>query len=202
MAKKEIDEIIAKWLGGDEMAFNSVLNYYYRRLLASSLKTVPNREDAEELVMNVLLKIWQYKHRLNEVQQFDNYLFGILRQETIILYRKQILDTKNIDDYALADLGSIDHPEITIKEIQSLYQAALLKLTPMQRKIFLSIREHEMDRKEIAKVNDLSIHTVNNHMNAALKVLKQEMKEYPDPLISIFLTSTLALTFFNPYPLT
>lgn len=195
MTKREIDGIIEQWLAGDELAFKKILDFYYRRLLASSLKAVSNREDAEELVMNALLKIWQYKHRLHEVKQFDDYLFGILRQETAALSRKQVLETQNIDDCSLSELGSTDHPEFTIKEIQSLYQAALLKLTPKQREIFLSIREQDMDRKEIAQKNGMSIHTVNNHMNAALKVLRQEMKEYPDALVCILLSSSLFFSF-------
>lgn len=187
MAKREIDGYIQQWLAGDELAFKKMLDFYYRRLLASALKTVSNREDAEELVMNALLKIWQHKHRLSEVQQFDDYLFGILRRETAALARKQVLETENIDVLSPSKLGSIDHPEFTIKEIQSLYRAALQKLTPKQREIFLSIREQDISRREIAEKNGISLHTVNNHMNAALKVIRQEMKEYPDALIGILL---------------
>ncbi|WP_257668428.1 sigma-70 family RNA polymerase sigma factor [Parapedobacter tibetensis] len=191
MAERKIDGDIQQWLAGDELAFKKILDYYYRRLLASSLKSVSNREDAEELVMNALLKIWQHKHRLSEVQQFDDYLFGILRRETAALSRKQVLETENIDDLSLSELGSTDHPEFTIKDIQSLYRTALDKLTPKQREVFLSIREQDMSRKEIAEKNGMSIHTVNNHMNAALKVLRQEMKEYPDALIGILLATSV-----------
>ncbi|MFC3196462.1 sigma-70 family RNA polymerase sigma factor [Parapedobacter deserti] len=195
MAKREIDRYIQLWLAGDEPAFKKILDFYYRRLLAASLKTISNREDAEELVMNALVKIWQHKHRLSEVQQFDDYLFGILRRETAALTRKQVLETENIDALSLNELGSADHPEFTIKEIQSLYQSALQKLTPKQKVIFLSIREHEMSRREIAEKNGMSIHTVNNHMNAALKVIRREMTEYPDALISILLASPFTLSF-------
>ncbi len=189
MAKRKIDDVIQQWLTGDELAFNGILDYYYRMLLTSAMKMVSNREDAEELVMNTLLKIWQHKHRMLEVRHFDDYLFGILRQETAKLSRKQVLATIPIDDLSIHKLGSTDHPECTMQELQSRYRAALDKLTPKQRTIFLAIREQDMSRKEIARQHDMSIHTVNSHMNAAVKILRKELKEYPNALVAIILAS-------------
>jgi len=193
MAKQKISEYIQQWLAGDELAFKEILDYYYHNLLASSLRMVSNRENAEELVMNAMLKIWQHKHRLSEVRHFDDYLFGILRQEIIRISRKQVLITENIDDVALSDLGAVAHPEFTIKEVQARYNAALDKLTPKQREVFLSLREEDMSRKEIASQTGMSIHTVNSHMNTALKILRQEMKEYPEALVGILISSSLFL---------
>jgi RNA polymerase sigma-70 factor (ECF subfamily) len=193
MAKQDIKDYIQQWLAGDEFVFGQVLDFYYPKLLASSLKIVPVREDAEELVMNALLKIWQYRHRLSEVRQFDDYLFGILRQEVVRLSRKQVLIIENIDHFALNELGTVEHPELIFKEFLSRYHAALDKLSPKQREVFLSLREHDMSRKEIAEKTGLSVHTVNSHMNTALKILRQEMKEYPEVLVGILISSSLYL---------
>lgn len=187
MVKGKINGYIQEWMAGDELAFSAILDYYHHRLLASSLRIVPNREDAEELVMNALLKIWQYKHRLFEVRQFDDYLFGILRQEVVRLSRKQVLAIENIDNLPLANLGTIDHPELNFKEIQFRYHTALAKLSPKQREVFLCLREQDMSRREIAEQRGMSIHTVNSHMNTALKILRHEMKEYPEVLVAILM---------------
>ena len=193
MAKQGIDNYIQEWLLGNEKAFDGILDFYYPKLLVSSLKTVASREDAEELVMNTLLKIWQYKLRLHEVRQFDDYLFGILRQEIVKLSRKRMLITENIDDQSLNNLGSAPHPEFSLKEALVRYQTALDKLSPKQREVFLALREHDLSRKEAAEKTGLSVHTVNSHMNTALKILRQELKEYPEVLVGILISSSTFL---------
>lgn len=189
MAKQGIDSYIQEWLAGDEKAFEGILDFYYPRLLVSALKTVTNREDAEELVMNALLKIWQYKLRLHEVRKFDDYLFGILRQEMVRIARKKVLVTETIDDQPLGNLGLVEHPELTLKETLIRYHAALDKLSPKQREVFLALREEELSRKEIAEKAGISINTVNSHMNTALKILRQELKEYPEALIVLLISN-------------
>lgn len=193
MGKQEISVYIQQWLSGDEQAFSEILDFYYRRLLASSVKIVPLHEDAEELVMNALLKIWQHKQRLSEVRQFDDYLFGILRQEIVALSRKRVLVTENIEDLPLGYLGTVAHPEFSLKEILAKYQTALDKLSPKQREVFLALREQDLSRKEIAQRTGMSIHTVNSHMNTALKILRQEMKEYPEILVGILISNSFFL---------
>ncbi|TKC06653.1 sigma-70 family RNA polymerase sigma factor [Pedobacter polaris] len=190
MAKKEISVFIQQWLAGDEPSFGEILEFYYPRLLASSLRMVPIREDAEELVMNAMLKIWQYRHRMSEVRQFDNYLFGILRQQVVTLSRKRVMLIQNIEELPLADLGTVAHPEFALAEVLSRYRAALDKLSPKQREVFLALREHDQSRKETAERTGMSIHTVNSHMNTALKILRQEMKEYPEALVGILVGSS------------
>lgn len=193
MARQDINEAIQRWLAGDEPAFSQILEFYYPRLLASSLRMISVREDSEELVMNALLKIWQYRHRMSEVRQFDNYLFGILRQEVVALSRKRVMMMQNIEELPLNDLGMVLHPEFTLTELISRYQAALLKLSPKQREVFLALREQDLSRKEIAERTGMSVHTVNSHMNSALKILRQEMKEYPDVLLGVLVGGSLFL---------
>lgn len=193
MTRQDIDRYIQHWLAGDEQAFSRVLEFYFPRLLASSLRMVPLREDAEELVMNALLKIWQYRQRMSEIRQFDNYLFGILRQEIVGLSRRKVVTTQNIEELPLADLGMVAHPEFTLAEVLSRYQLALDKLSQRQREVFLALREQNQSRKEIAEQTGMSIHTVNSHMNTALKILRQEMKEYPDVMVGILIGSYILL---------
>lgn len=189
MDKHEVNLYISQWLGGDEQAFGEILDFYYRRLLSSSLRIVPLREDAEELVMNTMLKIWQHKNRLSEVHDFDSYLFGILRQQVVGLSRKRIIKTEHIEGLPLGDLGTVAHPELRLKETMLKYNQALEKLSPKQREVFLALREEDLNRKEVAERTGISIHTVNSHMNTALKVLRREMKECPDVMVGILVGS-------------
>lgn len=197
MAKREIDRFIEQWLEGDESAFKGVVNHYYHRMYAFALQMVHNREDTEELVMNAFLRLWQHKNRVIYVSRPDEYLFGILRREVVAYARKRVMVAEPIENIDLGDLGTVEHPEFTLQEVRAKYQRALDKLTPRQREVFQLSREQELSQQEIANTTGLSINTVGNHMNAALKVFRKEMNEYPNALPAFFLSCTTAGFLFG-----
>lgn len=188
MAKREIDRFFEQWLAGDEPAFKNVVDHYYHQMHSFALQMARNREDTEELVMNAFLKLWQHKHRITYVSRPDEYLFGILRREIIGHARKRIMATEPLENIDLTELGTVEQPEFTLLEIRAKYEAALKKLTPRQKVIFQLSREQDMAQQEIAEKTGLSINTVGNHMNSALKVFREEMKEYPNALVIFFLS--------------
>lgn len=197
MTKSLIDNYLNDWLKGNDQAFEFILDYYYPRLMAASKQMISDREDAEELVMNVFLKIWQYKGQLSGVQKFDAYLFGILRQQIARHSRKVLLLTLPIEDQSLHHLGMIAHPELNFQELKIRYQLALNKLHPKQREVFLFSREEELSQQEIANKLGVSVYTVNNHITSALKVLRKELKEYPAPIIMLLLGHTFAASLLT-----
>ena len=195
MTKGHIENYLNDWLKGNDQAFEFILDHYYPRLMAASKQMIPAREDAEELVMNVFLKIWQYKDQLASVHKFDAYLFGILRQQIARHARKNVLLTVPIEDQLISHLGVINHPELNFQDLQLRYQLALNKLHPKQREVFLFSREEELSQQEISDKLGISVSTVNNHITSALKVLRQELKEYPTPLVMLLLGHTVAASF-------
>jgi len=192
---EQIREQVKAWADGDDQAFRAVFDYFRPRLLAASQKMVKNNLDAEELVMNVMLKIWQLRLKASDIERFDDYIFGIMRQQIAGLMRKRILETEPISDIPIEQLGSISPPELSHREILERYSAALLKLTQQQRKIFLMSREEEMGNHQIAAQTNLSVHTVNNHIKATLKVLKNEFRDHPEVIgfVLVFSPSALAV---------
>lgn len=172
-----LKDTIAAWAGGDEQAFRSVFDYFYPRLLAASGRIIKNKEDAEELVMNVLLKTWQHRVRIASIEQFESYIFGILRQQIAGFMRKKVLVAQPIDEIPLMNLGIAPEPDMALKEIRERYRQAIDKLSEQQRKIFLMSREDQQSHQQIADSTGLSINTVNNHIKAALKIIRNEFQE-------------------------
>ena len=127
--------------------------------------------------MNVLLKTWQFRTQIAGIEEPDDYIFGIMRQQIAGFMRKKVIVANPIEDVPLTKLGVIREPEITLREIRERYQAALLKLSSQQKKIFLMSREDQLSHQEIASRTGLSVNTINNHIKASLKVLRDEFQE-------------------------
>lgn len=191
MTIKTIDQHTAAWIGGNELAFQLVFEHYYPRLLAFCIKAVKSEPDAEELVMNALLKLWQYKNRLHGVTDLKSYLFGILRQEMAARSRKRILLTEDINEISLNKLGSTDQPGLSFADLQRRYLQALSQLTDKQREIFLLSRDQGLTQQQIADHTGLSVNTVNNHITSSLKIIRREMGNYPDAIVILFLTTAM-----------
>lgn len=186
-------QYIDEWVSGDERAFKKIFDYYLPKLISFSFKSLKNLEDAEELSLNVMLNIWNYQSKIDTIIDFEDYLYGMLRNQVSRHYRKKLLVTAELESVPLQNLGTIDHPEFSVRELQAKYEAALAKLPAKQREIFLLSREEGLSHKQIARQKGLSVHTVNNHITTSLKFLRKEFQEYPEALSMVLVITTAAV---------
>lgn len=182
MDEKSIKQHIAQWLKGNDQAYRKLFDYYYPRLFSACHRSLKQREDCEELVLNVFLKLWQSRNHFAQAQNFENYLFGILRNQMADFLRRQILLTENIDTQPIEKLGIASPSEADIKEIEKIYQRAVLRLPEKQRTVFLMSREDGLSQKLIAERTNISVNTVNNHIKAALKSIRKDMGQFSEVL--------------------
>lgn len=182
-----IQQYIARWLDGDDTAYRLVFDYYYPKLLPACFKSIRQREDCEEIVLNVFMNIWQRKEQLAKVESFENYLFRSLTNQIFDFQRRRMMKTEDIALQPLSDLGSTRHPELSFKELQGIYEDALNRLPEKQRIVFLMSREQGLSQKQIAEEKDISVNTVNNHIKSALKSIRRDLGEYSEALPVIVL---------------
>lgn len=190
----EIETHFVEWTKGDDRSFKIIFDYFYPKFFSLALKVTKCKEDAEELTMNTLMKTWQNRYHFEHIRQFDNYLFGILRQQIAGFLRKKSVKTTSIEGANMHDLVTSNDTTISFKELQECYRNALTKLSPRQKEIFLMSREEYLSNKEISDSTGLSIHTINNHIKSSLKIIKLEFQHNPNELIGFaVLASHLAL---------
>jgi RNA polymerase sigma-70 factor (ECF subfamily) len=52
------------------------------------------------------------------------------------------------------------------------------RLPQKQKEVFLLSRDHGFSQQEIARRHNISINTVNNHIKAALKLIREDLRDY------------------------
>lgn len=191
---EQIEQQVKAWSKGNDRAFRAIFDYFRPKLLAATLRNVTHKETAEELVMNALLKIWQLRSKVENINDLENYIFGIMRQQIAGHLRKKIAQTVSISDVPLDELGATVLPELSYREIAERYQTALDKLPPQRKKIFLMSREEALGNAEIARQTQLSVHTVNNHIKASLKIIKNEFHDHPEAITFMLILSPTILS--------
>ncbi|MFV0507550.1 MAG: RNA polymerase sigma factor [Bacteroidales bacterium] len=171
-------ELIKLIQNNDKVAFYHIYEKYSKRLYWFVFKLIKQKEDAEGLVQDVFVKIWESRHSIDEHSSFKSFLFTIAYNSTISLLRKKASEIKHLEE--LKSFQNIDKSpsiidDIHFKELNSKVQSLLAKLTPRQAEIFRLSREDGLSHDEIAKKLDISVNTVKKHISNTLLFLKSEI---------------------------
>jgi RNA polymerase sigma-70 factor (ECF subfamily) len=179
---------------GDEEAFRQLFNAYQRRIYSYAYKVTASREATEDIIQDVFLEIWNMRHRLTEVENFNAYLHRAAHNK---VYRnlqrvaKEELVLRHLKTQgAFADEAG---KPLLSKEVAQFIQSLVNKLTPRQREVFLLSREEGLKYEEIAERMGVGFETVKSHLADALKFLRSEIgKQYGPKAIAIFVIWQLA----------
>ncbi len=160
------------------VAFDAIYEKYCKRLYAFVIRYVKQEEDAEEIVQEVFIKIWENRKKINIYASFESYLFTITYNSAISLLRKKVHEKKYLEYlYSVqTEETSVElTDEIYFSELNNKMQSLLNELTPRQKEIFLLSREEGLTHEEIAKKLGISVNTVKNHIVSVLSFLKSNI---------------------------
>ena len=163
---------------GNVIAFDNIYEMYSKRLYGFVLRYVKQKEDAEGIVQEVFIKIWETRNKIDIFSSFDSFIFTIAYNSTINLLRKRVSEHKYQDRLkSVQQITEADQiiDEIYFKEISTQLQLTLDKLTPRQKEIFQLSREDGLTHEEIAKKLNISVNTVKNHMVNTLAFIKSHI---------------------------
>lgn len=169
-------EHIVKLKQGDLASFDVLFKKYSERLYAFALSITKEPYVAEEITQLVFMKIWEKRSRIEEHQSFKSFLFSITYSETISWLRKENSEKRKINMIGSENFTlSTNETNFTIEfnNIQGMANEIIDSLPEKRREIFKLSREQGYSNKEIAKLLNISIKTVENQMTAALKTLKE-----------------------------
>lgn len=163
---------------GDKKAYAILFKRYYPMLCAYGCRFV-NLEDAEEVVQDVMLWIWQNKEVLIVSESLSSYLFkAVYRRAVNRIVQNQSKSRADTFFYnQVRDmLQDVDYYQI--KELQEQIKKAVEALPPSYREAFTMHRFEGMNYKEIAERLHVSSKTVDYRIQQALKQLRVDLKEY------------------------
>ena len=160
---------------GDEKAFQSIFTSYYEQLFNYILSIVKSKQVAEELVMDVFLKIWLGKEIIPRIEKFNAFIFRVAHNKSIDFLRSVARDPKFQDLlWEQIQLSNNTHADslMMVREYEAKLREAFSLLSPQKKKIYQMSREENMTHDEIAVQLSLSKHTVNNHIVEAQRFIR------------------------------
>lgn len=174
---KSNKELILLIKEDNRVAFYQLYERYGKRLYGFVLRFIKQEEDAEEIVQEVFIKIWESRKKIDVYASFESFIFTVAYNASISLLRKRISEKKYLEH--LKNLQSENTPdvigEIHFNELNEKIKALLNELTPRQREIFRMSREEGLTHGEIAKKLNISVFTVKKHISNTLSFLKAHL---------------------------
>ncbi len=170
---------------GDQKAFDTLFRRYYPMLCAYGQRFV-ELEDAEEIVEDSLLWIWEIRETLVIESSLNSYLFKMV-------YRRALNKIAHIDATQRADTRFYEEMQemlqdtdyYQIEELTKRIEDAVAALPESYREAFVMHRFRDMSYKEIAETLGVSPKTVDYRIQQALKQLRVDLKDYLPLLIPI-----------------
>lgn len=183
-------DLFARLKNGEMLAFDQVYEQYAHKLFSFILKIVKDEAEADDIVQEVFVKIWESKHKLDDCKHLDCYIFTIAYNSSVDLIRKRINNLKYIEHLKrLAIVREVpsEVSELEYNELKNQVEKLISKLPERQKQVYLLHREQGLTYPEIAVRLSISKNTVENHMVKALQSLRQNMSHSLPASLLIYL---------------
>lgn len=174
---KDDDTLLSAIYDGDRTAFDILFKRYYAVLCTYACRFV-SLEDAEEIVQNLMVNLWEKRASIRISSSLKQYLFrsvylgslnNISQNETKKriekIYYDSIIDNEYFDTYQL-------------KELNKRISKAVSDLPESYKETFIMHRHDNLSYKEIAEKLNISPKTVDYRIQQALKILRTQFKDY------------------------
>lgn len=180
---------------GSQEAMKHLFNRYYDKLLKYIVVFTKSDQVAEELVMDVFMKIWLGRDMAIYIKNMDAFLFKIAKNKAIDFFRSAARNP-GLERllYDRIDMIASERSDAALlaQEYEEKIREAIDLLSPQRKKVYLISREEELSHDEIAERFGISRHTVNNH----IVIAQQFIRRYLAKSMDIAFLALLGINYF------
>jgi len=172
---------------GDKGIFGELFSDYYVPLCRWCSKYVSDPQDAEEIVQDTFVNLWEKRGELQIGVSLNAYLYRSVANRALN-HQNHLKVRKAHNDYTLAsgEGYAFSSDELENEELQSRYESALAAMPEKRRKAFEMSRKDGLKYNEIAERLNVSVKTVEAHLSKALEDLRISLRDYL-PIIIFFM---------------
>lgn len=181
MEAKVDDGLLTKALQeGSIKAYEMIFRELYPTLCTYAAGLLRNRSDAEDLVQNIFVHVWEVRLKLQINTSLKAYFYRSVRNACLNKLKHQIVVQQHHEfaQHNLSPAGSGTIEQLQANELSQRIESALRELPEQCRLVFSMSRFEELKYAEIADHLGISVKTVENHMGKALRLMRQHLGEF------------------------
>lgn len=162
----------------DKGAFKTLFYQFFTPLCVFAHRYIDDWETCQDIVQDVFARVWDKRHTIKIETSPRNFLITCVRNNCIDYLRREDLQSIWISSELQKNSDDTPGDIYSVVELRELLEKALAKLPDNLRVTFEKNRFDKMKYAEIADEMDISVKTVESRIGKALKLLREELKDY------------------------
>ena len=184
---QELDErkYIESLKRGSREAFDGLYKLYCRRLFSYCYQYTKSKEDTEDIVQDVFVKLWTQRDTIREEDTIVYFLFRIMKNTLINRYRSMVNSpvyeeyVSMLHEQMIASSGNKTSEAVEYDDFKNTLESVIRKLPETQEPIIKYRLFHDLSIEEIADKLHLSEQTIRNQSSIAFKTIREKIsKQY------------------------
>lgn len=184
-------ELLLQLQQDSEQAFEKLYMLYSARLFGNLLKLTKSETDAQEILQEVFIKIWDNRRQIDTEKSFRSYLFKIAENKVYDLFRKVARDKKREEQIIFLSTSDYVYIEESLlnKETISILNKAIESLPPQRQQVFRLCKLEGKSYKEAGELLGISVSTISDHIVKATKTIRSYFGKNEQALTTLFIIS-------------
>ena len=187
-------ELARRLLEGKPEAFDRFVNHFRAKIFHYSQLMCGHRVDAEDVVQETLLRVFENFGQLREPEHVRAWVFRIAKNACLIKRRKSIYAPQqelSLDELMpargtsgdpmkieIADWSGIPEDEVLRSELQRVIDGAIADMPKIYRSVILLRDVEELSTEETAQVLDLNRDVVKTRLHRARLLARKKLDGY------------------------
>jgi RNA polymerase sigma-70 factor (ECF subfamily) len=159
---------------GDREAFEMIIRTHSRTLFAIAYAILQNREEAEDVVQDALVKAWKTRWRVRDPEKFPAWLATIARHRARDIFRKRRTVPLSATTNEVIEASSAAEPGGS--ELDQQLHSALAALPELHRAALTLRYFEEMDYRSIENILGLSNGALRGILGRSLASMRKQLR--------------------------
>ncbi len=156
----------------ENISFRTTVLPLSDRLYRLALRITMNKAEAEDVVQDTLLKVWECREDWNQINNLEAFAIATCRNRALDVVKRAGRDTENLDEMAYFS-SQTPHEQLEAREEISLVRRLMDSLPEVQRTIMLLRDIEGKTYQEIAQTLDISETQVKVYLHRARTKIKE-----------------------------
>jgi len=178
----EIEEktLVEQFRDGSHQAFGVLYTRYHDLLINYCNQYLNDRDEAEDIVQDVFLQLWETREALNVDLSFSGYVHTLTRNRIMQKFRQFDVHARYAQYILVHAKEATNETEESIEynDYAALLNELIEHLTPKQKEVFKLSRIEGRTYKEIAELLHITVPTVQTHAYLGMKKIKDFLKQH------------------------
>ncbi|RJP81354.1 MAG: sigma-70 family RNA polymerase sigma factor [Candidatus Zixiibacteriota bacterium] len=178
------EQLIARFQGGDQAAFDQIVERYQGQLINFVGRLLNDRNAAEDIVQETFLRVYRNKHRYKEIARFSTWIYTIAgnlaRTE---LRRRKIRNFFSISqrgegekDYEIPDTEIDVEKSVEGSLIKDMIMREVMNLPVYFREVIILRDIQDLSYEEISQILKVPLGTVKSRVNRGRSQIQKRLK--------------------------